>query len=168
MSVQATGKKYARDSRLACHLQVANCIEATPVPVKPTQYPDFFDPFLALPFFVSVFDVVVVPLVLIVPMDPAVPLVSVDVMPVAEVSVDDIVLVIEVEDVLDIVLVIPVSVAAVSVAFSSFLQPNAKIAITRSERTVSERDFFISFSLFNFAGKPGRNVSAARSRGAIV
>jgi hypothetical protein len=114
--------------------------------------------------------VLVVPLVLIVPMDPAVPLVSVDVMPVAEVSVDDIVLVIEVDDVsvVDIVLVIPVSVAAVSVAFSSFLQPNAKIAIARSERTVSERDFFISFSLLNYAGKPGRNVSAARSRGAIV
>jgi hypothetical protein len=114
--------------------------------------------------------VVVVPLVLIVPMDPAVPLVSVDVIPVAEVSVDDIVLVIEVEDVsvVDIVLVIPVSVAAVSVAFSSFLQPNAKIAIARSERAVTERDFFISFSLFNFAGKPGRNVSTARSRGAIV
>jgi hypothetical protein len=109
--------------------------------------------------------VLVVPLVLIVPMDPAVPLVSVDVMPVAEVSVDDIVLVIEVEDVsdVDIVLVIPVSVA-----FSSFLQPNAKITIARSEKTVTERDFFISFSLFHFAGKPGRNVSAARSRGAIV
>ena len=150
-------------------LQVGNCIEATPVPVKPTQYPDFFDPFFALPFFfVSVFVVLVVPLVLIVPM--AVPLVSVDVMPVAEVSVDDIVLIIEVEDVsvVDMVLDIPVSVAAVSVAFSSFLQPNAKIAIARRERTVSERDFFISFSLFNFAGKPGRNVSAARSRGAIV
>ena len=95
-----------------------------------------------------------VPLVPIVPMDPAVPLVSVDVMPVAEVSVDDIVLVIEVEDVsvVDIVLVIPVSVAAVSVAFSSFLQPNAKIAIARREMAVSDRDFFISFSLFNFAG----------------
>jgi hypothetical protein len=115
--------------------------------------------------------VLAVPLVPAVPMDPAVPLVSVDVIPVAEVSVDDIVPDIEVEDVsvVDIVLVIPVSVAAVSVlAFSSFLHPNAKIAIARSERTVSERDFFISFSLLNFAGKPGRNVSAAHSRGAIV
>jgi hypothetical protein len=159
-----------RDSRLACHFHMGNCIEATPVPVKPTQYPDFFDPFFALPFFFGS-DVLVVSLVLIVPMDPAVPLVSVDVMTVAEVSVDDIVLDVTVDDVsvVDIVLVIPVSVAAVSVlAFSSFLQPNAKIAIARSERTVSERDFFISFSLLNFAGKRGRNVSAARSRGAIV
>jgi hypothetical protein len=107
----------------------------------------------------------------LVPIVPDVPLVSVDVMPVplvADVSVDDIVPVVdEVLDV-DIVLVIPVSVAAVSVAFSSFLQPNAKMATARSEKSVSVRDFFISFSLKYFAENGVGNVSAARSRGAIV
>ena len=102
-------------------------------------------------------------------MDPAVPLVSVDVMPVAEVSVDDIVLVIEVEDVsvVDIVLDIPVSVAAVSVAFSSFLQPNANTAIATRARSVVKRDFFMKLFLL-FVVYLGRDVSIRRSRGAIV
>jgi len=71
--------------------------------------------------------------------------------------VDDIVLVIEVEDVsvVDIVLDIPVSVAAVSVAFSSFLQPNANTAIATRARNVVKRDLFMklfSFLLFTEGG----------------
>jgi hypothetical protein len=108
----------------------------------------------------------------LVPIVPDVPLVSVDVMPVplvADISVVDIVPVVDEVSVVDIVLVIPVSDAAVSVlAFSSFLQPNAKIATARRERNVSVRDFFISFLLKYFAENRGGNVSAARSRGAIV
>jgi hypothetical protein len=123
------------------------------VPETRDQYDLLFDFFFGVAAFFSPVPPggAIVPLVTVpagVDIAPVVPDVSVDVVPVAAV------LVVLVPVVAMVLLeVTPVSVAAVSVfAFSSFLQPSAKINIAETAIDVTKRDFFILLLFLSFTG----------------